>query len=294
MKRILFFGLLLFGATKSYTQEKPLAKVHYNFKHINDTTQRDKFIKDEVVTYLGEGGSYYASYSGTRMQEDMKKQMDDPAFDGSLIILKRTSPISETYIIEPAQQKMTEIVKVASDEFVLSGVYPEQDWEILEETKDIGGYSCQKATTDFKGRHYMVWFTTEIPLSAGPWKLHGLPGLILSAKDSTGEVEFEYAGFDKIEGETGIRIAPSEMAIASTASEVEKLQKAFRANPSAYMSARSSGATAASTGVGGRSSSGNLNSSPASDMSKVKAVHVKNDDSYVPSKITNNPIELIP
>ncbi len=294
MKRILFFGLLLFGATKSYTQEKPLAKVHYNFKHVNDTTQRDKFIKDEVVTYLGEGGSYYASYSGTRMQEDLKKQMDDPAFDGNLVILKRTSPISETYIIEPAQQKMTEIVKVATDEFVLSGVYPEQDWEILEETKDIGGYSCQKATTDFKGRRYMVWFTTEIPLSAGPWKLHGLPGLILSAKDSKGEVEFEYAGFDKIEGETGIRIAPSERAIASTAPEVEKLQKAFQANPSAYMSARSSATTSVSGGIVVRSSSSNSNSSATLDASKVKSMNVKNDDSYVPSKITNNPIELIP
>ena len=293
MKRTLFFGLLLLGGVSSYAQEKPLAKVHYNFKHVNDTTQRDNFLMDEVVTYLGEHGSYYTSYSMTRMQENIKKQMDDPAFDGNLIISQRTSPVSEAYIIEPAQQKITEIAKVASDEFVLSGTYPQQNWDILDESKEIGGYSCQKATTDFKGRHYIVWFTTDIPFPAGPWKLHGLPGLILSAKDSKGEVEFEYAGFDKMDTETAIRIAASEKAIVSTESEVKKLERAFKANPSAYLNSRSNVTTGPSGSMVVRSSSGSSSTSTL-DTSKIKSMHVKKDDNYKPSKTTNNPIELTP
>ncbi|WP_164109909.1 MULTISPECIES: GLPGLI family protein [Sphingobacterium] len=296
MRRILFFSFMVLWATLSKAQEKPLAKVHYIFKHVNDTTQRDKHVRDEVVTYLGEKDSYYTSYSATRMQEDVKTQIEDPVFDGQLVIINRTTAIKESYIIKPTEQQLIEIARVASDEFILSGVYPEQEWEIFEESQEVGGYNCQKATTKFKGRNYTAWFTTDIPFSAGPWKLHGLPGLILSAKDDKGEVEFTYAGFDKLEAETTIRIAPSAKAIPSTAVEVEKLEKAFRANPSAYMDSRSGRSNMISVGSNGvavgRAAKGGSN--PAMDVSKIKSMSVKNDDSYKPSKTTNNPIELTP
>ena len=45
----------------------------------------------------------------------------------------------------------------------------------------ILGMECHKATTKFRGRVWEVWFTEEIPISLGPWKLGGLPGLILKA-----------------------------------------------------------------------------------------------------------------
>jgi len=63
-------------------------------------------------------------------------------------------------------------------------VAPKMDWKILKETKKIGKFNCKKATTTFRGRNYTAWFTTEIPLPYGPWKLHGLPGLILEAHDT--------------------------------------------------------------------------------------------------------------
>lgn len=64
-------------------------------------------------------------------------------------------------------------------------------WEIEEKSKDsILGFACKKATGKFRGRVYTVWFTEEIPARFGPWKLNGLPGLILEAKDNLNEVEF--------------------------------------------------------------------------------------------------------
>lgn len=58
---------------------------------------------------------------------------------------------------------------------------PSFDWEITSETKNILGYTCQKAILRFRGRDYTVYFTTDIPYSDGPWKFSGLPGMILEA-----------------------------------------------------------------------------------------------------------------
>ena len=63
-------------------------------------------------------------------------------------------------------------------------------WQLQEEYKKVSGYQCQKASTTFRGRNYEAWFTSEIPLSFGPWKFNGLPGLILEIYDQTGQVYF--------------------------------------------------------------------------------------------------------
>ena len=68
-------------------------------------------------------------------------------------------------------------------------------WEIQNEFKKINIYNCQRAKGQFRGRDYIVWFTSDIPISLGPWKLNGLPGLILEASDSKNMFHF-YA--DKI------------------------------------------------------------------------------------------------
>jgi len=60
-------------------------------------------------------------------------------------------------------------------------------WTISTETQTIIGYHTQKATTRFGGRDWTVWFAPDIPISEGPWKLRGLPGLILKAETADGE-----------------------------------------------------------------------------------------------------------
>lgn len=62
-------------------------------------------------------------------------------------------------------------------------VAPKMNWKIEKETKKIGQFNCKKATTYFRGRNYTAWFSPEIAVPFGPWKLNGLPGLILEAYD---------------------------------------------------------------------------------------------------------------
>ena len=58
------------------------------------------------------------------------------------------------------------------------------DWTLTEDTLTISGLLCHRATGKLYGKQWTAWYTEEIPSSAGPWKLRGLPGLIVKAEDS--------------------------------------------------------------------------------------------------------------
>lgn len=63
----------------------------------------------------------------------------------------------------------------------------EMQWTLLpDSTNLILGYDCNLAESYYHGRHWKAWFAPEIPLCFGPWKLHGLPGLILKAEADGG------------------------------------------------------------------------------------------------------------
>lgn len=69
-------------------------------------------------------------------------------------------------------------------------------WEISDSTMTVLGYDCVMATANYHGRDWTVWFAPDIPLQEGPWKLTGLPGLILEANESTGQHSFEATGLE--------------------------------------------------------------------------------------------------
>jgi GLPGLI family protein len=74
------------------------------------------------------------------------------------------------------------------EQFILKEKIEIISWKRVDSTKIIGNFNCKLAFSNFRGRKYFAWYTTDIPAFSGPWKLQGLPGLIIEAYDSTGEV----------------------------------------------------------------------------------------------------------
>jgi hypothetical protein len=72
------------------------------------------------------------------------------------------------------------------------------EWILHEDTMTVLGYVCKRATTHYRGRDWEVYYTSDIPLSRGPWKLWGLPGLIVHATDADGYFLFEMTNFERI------------------------------------------------------------------------------------------------
>ena len=85
---------------------------------------------------------------------------------------------------------------------ILSDTPHKIKWIILDETKNIINLFCQKAITHFRGRDYTVWFCSNIPIQIGPWKLKGLPGIILEAKSNDGYIHYIAQSIKNVENDT--------------------------------------------------------------------------------------------
>ncbi|MBR0270350.1 MAG: GLPGLI family protein, partial [Prevotella sp.] len=68
-------------------------------------------------------------------------------------------------------------------EFEGSEPTPDIAWTLTDDTLTVSGYLCQQATATYRGVEWRVWYTEEIPSSAGPWRLRGLPGMIVQAEN---------------------------------------------------------------------------------------------------------------
>lgn len=142
--------------------------IEYEFFHYENKEYSEYLASNQTVSYyFTYGGANYrgdkTDYKTIMENFDVKKFSPTIIKKNKLLYSKFSLPKKSYYAVENT---------------------PEIIWKITNETKDILGYHSRKATTTFRGRDYIVWFTTEIADSNGPWKLGGLSGLILEAGDS--------------------------------------------------------------------------------------------------------------
>ena len=97
---------------------------------------------------------------------------------------------------EPAKDLVFYHDGIGSEDHQYQERAPLFHWKIMPEKKTIAGYECQQAFTVFGGRMFEAWFTRDIPVSEGPYKFHGLPGLIVKIRDTHDNYVFELLSFE--------------------------------------------------------------------------------------------------
>lgn len=103
------------------------------------------------------------------------------------------------------------------------------NWNLSEETDTICGYTCQKAVGEYGGRTWTVWYSSEIPVSFGPWKLCGLPGLVLAANDAENIHQFKAITFRK--SNTPMNLKPYANTINISREQFIKAKNKFEIDP---------------------------------------------------------------
>ena len=136
------------------------------------------------------------------------------------------------YVLEDFDKKVLEFVESIPTNSRYTESLPNFSWEITEEQKTIDNYTCQKAVCTFGGRTYEAWFAPDIPISDGPWKFYGLPGLILEVYDTKHHYEFQFLGMRACSGKIEI---PNRDVTKTTKKEYLRLKQLTIDDPSAYL-----------------------------------------------------------
>ncbi|SDE59909.1 GLPGLI family protein [Riemerella columbipharyngis] len=104
------------------------------------------------------------------------------------------------------------------------------NWKLDNDTQTITSYHTQKAECDFGGRHWIAWFTTDLPLNDGPYKFFGLPGLIVKIEDTGHNYSWELKGNESITEEQATPYMGKMMAtfgVKPVMITKEKFEKAY-------------------------------------------------------------------
>ncbi|MFO7745287.1 MAG: GLPGLI family protein [Psychroflexus sp.] len=103
--------------------------------------------------------------------------------DGILEVIEKPNEFANTWFYEASSKDIIKSLENANQKFVVYDSGLGYDWKITDKIDNIGGYQVVKAITNFRGRTFTAWFAPSIPIGFGPWKLKGLPGLILKMHD---------------------------------------------------------------------------------------------------------------
>jgi GLPGLI family protein len=218
---ILFIGINIQFVNAEIKLDKAFLRIVYAFTQENIT--RESLLSRTDTMYMDIGSRYSEFYDMTAFAKDsLKKLVFQPGRVKSVSVIKNqqiaesvinvnkfgdgnvflpNSYISFTIYKDRDEKHIYTLDKVSdmseTSIFLDEEISPQQ-WTIDSDTCRILDYLCYRATTKFGGREYEVFFTPEIPINEGPWKLYGLPGLILAAITSDGIFSFQSIGIQKV------------------------------------------------------------------------------------------------
>jgi Protein of unknown function (Porph_ging). len=194
--------LLVFALKLTAQQDSTYLKVTYRA----DCTlafDSKRQVNDRMCLRIGTHSSVFFSETAAHYEHIVDSLAAKGYSFGQLMgeLQKYPKSMQKYYVLKhyPDMKSLTFADKLISYRFVYSEQMQIPQWTILAEKKEIAGYPCQKAEAQFYGRKWEAWFASDIPVQDGPWKLCGLPGIILAAQDSAREFIYTCISIEKTE-----------------------------------------------------------------------------------------------
>ncbi len=154
-------------------------------------TVLDEAKADLDILQIGAHSSLYSSYGAYRCDSIREAMYPDGCTVNQFGFIWQNENRHFNWTFKDYESgQLTDRVSASWEGYKYLEPLPEFDWEITEETDQIRGLPCRKAKADFRGRHWIVWYSEKIPVSDGPWKFQGLPGLVVYASDADREQTF--------------------------------------------------------------------------------------------------------
>jgi GLPGLI family protein len=244
--KVLFINFsLLFVTINSQT------KVVYNVSYRPDSTSTEKNI-ELLALENNNNNSYFFNITKYQLDSLYNKLTIEYERTGLISSSKMRCNLNFGIFKDFNRNKMKEIQEISSKSFIFEVPYVNFDWTLFNEQKQILNYNCKKATCKFGGRKWIAWYTNEIPLQDGPYKFHGLPGLILEIYDDKEDYVLSAFGISKIDK----KISLPHNTISISKEKFENLKQKIILDPAifsreSYLSMKNNGFTVIMKGTDG-------------------------------------------
>lgn len=151
--------------------------------------------------------TYILSFNKEESLYKEDEQLEAPQPAGMVMVFIDSGESGELYK-NIKEERYTDQNEMFGKVFLIEDKLRKIDWKLGSETKNIGEYTCYKATTtrtvevaqagisingdtdldtdtepEMEEITITAWYTPQIPISNGPANYHGLPGLILEVND---------------------------------------------------------------------------------------------------------------
>jgi len=190
----LFVTLFSFLSLLSSAQNQ---RFIYEYKFVKDSTDKSTYEVEMMnLDVIKRGSKFYSykNYVADSLTEERSKKgsVDFSGIDyGSVyFVVEKSYPDFQVVFFSNLD---IDIYKVPEKRIM--------NWKIHPDKEKTGEFDTQKATLDFAGRKWTAWFTAEIPIQDGPYKFHGLPGMIIKLEDHTKTHSFVLKGIKKLSGD---------------------------------------------------------------------------------------------
>lgn len=245
-RKIRFTAIVILFMQTLFAQQTARLNIVYEFRYIRDISNKDVPYISNMVLTLGKTTSRYCSellYNENRGNDSDQPNQDQSQISAQPITVVTGGPLLRVgkYGVDINEEIMKDFTKhksevigwIAFKTYLVQTDLPKIDWQLKEDRKNIGKYDCQKAVGKYAGREYEAWFAPGLPYPDGPWKLNGLPGLILEAYDTKNEVIFTFKEISSIDnkGESVTSYLKNQFVIKTNLKNYNRLRSSFDTDP---------------------------------------------------------------
>lgn len=245
--KIITFAFLFFSLYFSAQNHRFV----YEYTFVKDSLEKDNTATENMTLDITKNGSKYYSYevfaSDSIMHAEIEKQIKMATSGSTNMTIKSSSSFTKGRIRTVIDKSYPNYKVFQTEKMGMNSYNVEDDrkivWKILPETMKIGEFNAQKATTEMYGRKWIAWFSTELPFQDGPYKFHGLPGLIVKVEDATKSHVIELKGVKKLPNDFALPEKKDMFSGNTITLDYKKFKKAYienRENPSKSMRQMSS------------------------------------------------------
>ncbi|HMT75510.1 MAG TPA: GLPGLI family protein [Chitinophagaceae bacterium] len=212
-------------------------KAVYRITLRTDSSSFNSYKEDISVLEVGEKYSKYYSYYNFLMDSTLKAEYYKQGGEGNrqLIFNPKGIPSGSTKVILRAIS--SNIYTVFNELGVSTFKYYDStakiNWALTPDTTTVNGYKALKAKSTFRGRNWEAWFTSDIPISSGPYLFSGLPGLILKLKEDKGNFNFDLISLTILSNKTPI-VLPQKKSMLITRADYRKMYQRMINDPESF------------------------------------------------------------